>query len=115
MSTAASHRRCRAVWTTLSRVSQRMVLPIPMERRVGHHDRRVSFLPEGPLIRPTDSRDNSRCGNALRRKAGVLAKAGNDSAHKIAGCQIADESDEVARLGIEEAEWKGIRLAAISV
>src|SRR5439155_8649686 len=89
-----------------------MIVRIPKWRSVGDHDAGVTVLPKWPLIRPADAgnKPGKRC--AFGWNLCLVAEKRDDAAKQRTRTNIADESDEVANLGIESTEcprWIDLR------
>src|SRR5215472_17714269 len=80
---------------SLGSIGWPMVVLVPERGGVGNHDRRIACLPEGPMIRPTDTRNCSRNSCSFGGKFGTLTKRPNRSADQLARFDIADEADEI--------------------
>src|SRR5687768_473465 len=111
-SEAERHARKTLVVELLRRVARQMVMRIAVEGRVRHHHRRIAVAPERPVVRPSDARNERGCSDAFRWELPVFAEEGNRLSDQAARAQVADESDEVGAVGIEQAERRRVALAA---
>src|SRR5207302_1927266 len=96
-------------------IAGQVVMRIAVKRGVGHHDRRVAVLAEGPVVRPRDPRDHAGRGHAFGWKLRVLPEGGDRPPYQGARAQVADEADEVGAVRVEPAERRRVMLAAGSV
>src|SRR3990170_539584 len=53
-------------------IGRAVVMLVPEQGRIRHHDRGIAFFPKGPVVRPADSHDPSRGGDAFRWNGSVL-------------------------------------------
>src|SRR4029453_10622855 len=71
---------------------------------VGDHDARITMLPERPLVRPTNTRNERWQRRPFGWNFGVFSEETDDSTEQITRRNVADESDEVANTGIKHAQ-----------
>src|SRR6187397_1204951 len=81
-----------------------MIMRIAERSGVRDHQAGISHFPEGPLVRPADPRDVIRHGTAVGGEFRSIPKLAYNLLGEGAGFDVADEGDEVPRIGIEEPE-----------
>src|SRR5256885_12052873 len=77
---------------------------IPERRSVRDHDRRITALPERPLVRPANSRNGSGKRGPFAWNPACFSKRSNGRAQKRTRAGVRGKPDEVASARIEEAE-----------
>src|SRR6267378_6835637 len=93
-----------------------MVIRITKRRGVSDHDPRVTVAPERPLIRPTDAGNEAGKRGAFGWDLCIFAKERDDAMKERPRRKVANESYEVANLGIKDAQSRrriGLRVRRI--
>src|SRR5438477_12032672 len=73
-------------------------------RSVCNHDAGIAMLPESPLIRPADTRNERWQSGAFGRNSCMFTKESYGAAQQRARRNVGNESDEVTNRGIKDTE-----------